>query len=102
MSAASAIDARCCLFIGFPLLPVMLCRCPDDEPFERRGRADRMGDTSEAHVNRPALREGHGAACPPLPAVLAAKTADVLTDPLQRSEERRVGKESRSRWSPYQ
>ena len=26
---------------------------------------------------------------------------DVLRDPFLRSEERRVGKECRSRWSPY-
>ena len=35
----------------------------------------------------------------PAPAVDPVQTAD--PDPLTRSEERRVGKECRSRWSPY-
>src|SRR5256884_9628800 len=36
-----------------------------------------------------------------LPPLLASAKLDITTDAMVRSEERRVGKECRSRWSPY-
>src|SRR2546425_13141746 len=38
---------------------------------------------------------------PPTPAVVAPMSKSVAKAPATRSEERRVGKECRSRWSPY-
>src|SRR2546426_7918397 len=53
---------------------------------QRRSRAERRAEESAAEHIRNALQ-------------LIAQVAD--SDELDRSEERRVGKECRSRWSPY-
>src|SRR2546422_9042749 len=42
-----------------------------------------------------------GTLAPGMLADLAVLSQDIFTVPLGRSEERRVGKECRSRWSPY-
>ena len=59
----------------------------------RRSRRNRLSDTAASHV-REAIIEGklrEGDRLYP----------EKLAQELDRSEERRVGKECRSRWSPY-
>src|SRR5260370_8850220 len=57
------------------------------------GIAERADDLHELHDrSRPSVRENDRQRVP-------ARGADV--DEMNRSEERRVGKECRSRWSPY-
>src|SRR3712207_9267376 len=53
------------------------------------------------------MAKGAGMLAPSLATMLVVLTTDAVVDPavlgpaLKRSEERRVGKECRSRWSPY-
>src|SRR3712207_7326655 len=70
--------------------------CPDGgaRMAAARGLATRAAD---AHI--PAMSALAAAA--PAPPIPAPATLSLLTEALHRSEERRVGKECRSRWSPY-
>src|SRR3712207_5280056 len=64
-----------------------------------KDRKERIGKIYQMHANKREEREGVGAG--QIVAVVGLKqttTGDTLCD---RSEERRVGKECRSRWSPY-
>src|SRR2546430_14888691 len=57
---------------------------------------NRAGDVPAAHaVDREPIRQGRIYVAPPDRHLL------LMPDRVQRSEERRVGKECRSRWSPY-
>src|SRR2546422_4129754 len=55
-------------------------------------------DVDDARAQARAAHERHGVACA---ALLASGSPSELARHDQRSEERRVGKECRSRWSPY-
>ena len=70
-----------------------------DNNSTRRGFSDLFAD-SKAALDK--LQAGLGGLLPSMPGMPVAKFGDLAIGiDMHRSEERRVGKECRSRWSPY-
>ena len=69
----------------------------------RSGKSVDVFDSTVVQVDTDAGVTGFGEVCPLGPVYLPAYAAGARAgiEELARSEERRVGKECRSRWSPY-
>ena len=62
------------------------------------GRRLYLSDIRNKNAN---ARAGAGAECAAINAPMQGTASDLIKRATTRSEERRVGKECRSRWSPY-
>ena len=98
MNVAAAMQANESLLVIAPFEPVPLFRVMEKQGFVHNGQATGSGDWEILFTRQPGATSAEAA----LASSPVRQSNGIAPAPAQiRSEERRVGKECRSRWSPY-